>query len=91
MCMGTPDFCFTDLGHGERIIVEAEQETGESTYHACQSQEVAGPGKQPDQGRLVSKASRELFKIHFNLGDVLSRFLPHGLLSSCKLAVLKGF
>lgn len=43
----------------------------------------------------MSKASGKLFKIHFNLGDVLSRFLPHGLcakgLPSCKLTVLKGF
>lgn len=47
------------------------------------------------KGRLVSKPSKELFKIHFDLGDVLSRFLPQGLcakwLSSCKFAVLKGF
>lgn len=45
MCMKTPDFCFTDLSHGERIFVEVEKETGESTYHVCQSQEVAGHGK----------------------------------------------
>lgn len=45
MCMETPDFCFTDLSHGERIFVEVEKETGESTYHVCQSQEVAGHGK----------------------------------------------
>jgi hypothetical protein len=82
MCMKNPNFCFTDLSHGERIIVEVEQETGESSYklETVRARRLLCMGKSLKKCRLVSEASSELFKNYFSLGGhVLSRFLPSGL------------